>query len=72
MINIYIFAFNSAQFLEWQYITFKKFLKEEHQIHCINNSFDKLNEKEAIQAKAEQLGIPHYFPEGVNHNAGAG
>ncbi len=71
MINIYTFAFNNAQFLEWQYITFKRFLKEDHQLICINNSYDKLHEKEAIQRKAEELGIPHYFPEGVNHH-GAG
>lgn len=72
MINIYTFQFNNPQFLEWQFKTFKHFLKEDHQLICINNSFDKPAEKEAIRAKAQELGIPHYMPEGVDHNAGAG
>ncbi len=72
MIKIYTFQFNNADFLEWQYKTFKRFLPQEHELICINNSYDKPHEKAAIQNKAEELGIPHYFPEGVNHNEGAG
>ncbi len=71
MIRIYTFQFNNAKFLELQYLTFKRFLKEEHQIICINNSYDKPHEKEAIRAKAEELGIPHYIPQNVSHH-GAG
>ena len=72
MINIYSFQFNNAAFLEWQYITFKRFLKEEHQLICINNCYDKPHEGEAIRAMAEKLGIPHYIPNHVDHRAGAG
>ncbi len=64
--------FNNAKFLEWQYITFKKFLKQEHQLVCINNAYDKPDEKLAIEQKANELGIPHYYPQGVSHDAGAG
>lgn len=70
MINIYTFQFNNPQFLEWQFKTFKHFLKEEHQLICINNSFDKPAEKEAIRAKAEELGIPHYIPENMDARSG--
>lgn len=72
MIKIYTFQFNNPDFLEFQYKAFKKFLKEEHQLICINNSFDKQNEKDMIQDRAASLGIPHYFPEEVNHHAGSG
>ncbi len=72
MIRIYTFQFNNCHFLEWQYKTFKKFLKEEHELICINNSFDKPDEKLAIEQKANELGIPHYYPQGVSHDAGAG
>lgn len=71
MIKIYTFQFNNADFLEKQYITFKRFLKQEHQLICINNSYDKPDEKLAIKNKAEELGIPHYFPDNVSHT-GAG
>lgn len=70
MINIYTFQFNDADFLEYQYKTFKKFLKEEHQLICINNSYDKPHEKQAIQDRANALGIPHYFPENIDHSKG--
>ena len=67
MIKIYTFQFNDADFLEYQYKTFKKFLKEEHQLVCINNATDE-NKKETIQKKAVELGVPHYFPKNVNHS----
>lgn len=72
MIKIYTFQFNNPEFLCKQFISFKKFLKEEHELICINNSFDKPEERESIRLKAEQLGIPHYIPEGVDHRKGAG
>lgn len=68
MIKIYSIQFNNPEFLYYQFLTFKKFIKEEHELICINNSFDKPEEKEAIRQKAHELNIPHYFPEGINHS----
>lgn len=70
MIKIYSFQFNNPEFLHYQFLTFKRFIKEEYELICINNSFDKPHEKEAIRKKAEELNIPHYFPENVNHSKG--
>ncbi len=70
MIKIYTFQFNNPLFLEFQHKTFKRFLKQEHELICINNSFDKPNEKEAIRAKAEELGIPHFIPENMDTRSG--
>lgn len=70
MIKIYSFQFNNPEFLQYQFLTFNRFMKEEHQLICINNSFDKEREKKAIQDKANELNIPHYFPENVDHREG--
>lgn len=70
MINIYTFAFNNPVFLEYQYKTFKKFLKREHQLICINNSFDKPHDKEALRLKAEELSIPHFVPANMDPRSG--
>lgn len=72
MIKIYTFQFNNAEFLELQHKTFKRFLKQEHEIICINNSFDKDWERNAIRDKAAELGIAHYIPGDVDHHSGAG
>lgn len=70
MIKIYTFQFNDADFLEYQHKTFKRFLKQEHELICINNSYDKPHEKSAIQNKAAELGIVHHFPQNVDHSQG--
>ncbi len=70
MINIYTFQFNTPDFLEKQVTTFKRFLKAEHRIICVNNSFDKPHEQEAIRLRAEQLGIQHYIPEARDPRSG--
>lgn len=71
MIKIYSFQFNDPEFLYYQFLTFKKFIKEEHKLICVNNSFDKPHERKAIQDKAIELNIPHYIPQNVEH-MGAG
>lgn len=72
MIKIYSFQFNNPEFLEYQFKTFKRFIKEEHQLICINNSFDNHREREAIRQKALELNIPHHVPRNVEHRMGGG
>ncbi len=68
MINIYTIQFSDPEFLALQHQTFKKFLKDDHQLICINNSSRAPQIKKAIQDKAAELGIPHMVPESVNHS----
>jgi hypothetical protein len=70
MINVWTFQFNNPDFLEYQHKTFSKFLKQEHKLICVNNSFDKPHEKEAIRATAERLGIQHIVPESTDPRSG--
>lgn len=70
MIDIYSFQFSDADFLEWQFITFKKFFQHEHRLVCINNVYDKPGNRTAIEERAKSLGIPHFYPKGVNHRKG--
>jgi hypothetical protein len=62
MINIYTIQFNDADFLHYQFVTFKKFLKAEHKLICVNNAFDNIAEKEAIERKARELGLDYLVP----------
>ena len=65
MIKIYTFQFNNPVFLEYQYKTFKRFLKQEHQLICVNNA-DKQDDQAAILKKAQELGLAHWIPEDVD------
>jgi len=62
MVNIYTIQFNDADFLHYQFVTFGRFLKEEHKLICVNNAFDNISEKEAIERKARELGIDYLVP----------
>ena len=70
MINIFSIQFNDANYLRWQYKTFQHFCKDAHKLICINNSYDKYDEKEQIRRTAEELGIEHHLPQNVNNAKG--
>jgi hypothetical protein len=70
MINIYTFQFNEPNYLRLQHKTFSRFCKDPHRLICINNAFDNLQQKEAIRATANELGIEHHFPQNVNNAKG--
>jgi len=67
MIKVFTFCFNNPDFLEKQYLTFKEHLREEHQLHCINNARE-LEDKNAIFEKCNILKIPCWLPSKVNHD----
>lgn len=67
MIHIYTFAYNNPEFLEKQYLCFKKFLKREHQLVCINNANDTFMWAKILEV-ATKYGIQHYTPENINHS----
>ncbi len=66
MIRIYTFAFNNPEFLEKQHACFKKFMKQDHELICINNASDRMHWQRILD-KAHNLHIKHYTPEGVSH-----
>lgn len=67
MVNIYTFCFNEPEFLRFQYLTFKKFLKDEHKLICINNAVEG-GVRENIKTTAKDMGIDHYIPQNVDHS----
>jgi len=67
MIKVFTFCFNNPDFLEKQYLTFKEYLHEEHQLHCINNARE-LEDKNAVFEKCNLLKIPCWLPSNVNHD----
>lgn len=67
MIKLFTFAFNDPDFLKWQFFSFRKFLKDPHELICINNAIDALT-REQIQRQAAELGVKSYVVEGQDHS----
>ena len=67
MIKVFTFCFNNAEFLWRQQECFKKHLKEEHELICINNASNMDNGLH-IEIVANNIGVECIIPQNIDHS----